>query len=37
MGNFSFGNPEEGELPPLEDVTRGLVKRQQTEKNQCIL
>jgi hypothetical protein len=27
-----FGNPEEGERPPLEAVTRKLVKTQQTEK-----
>jgi hypothetical protein len=27
-----FGNPEEGEHPPLEAVTRKLVKTQQTEK-----
>jgi hypothetical protein len=27
-----FGNPEEGERPPLEGVTRRLVKTQQAEK-----
>jgi hypothetical protein len=27
-----FGNPEEGERPPLEAVTRKLVKIQQAEK-----
>jgi hypothetical protein len=27
-----FGNPDKGELPPLEAVTRGLVKTQLTEK-----
>jgi hypothetical protein len=27
-----FGNPEEGESPPLEAVTRKLVKIQQAEK-----
>jgi hypothetical protein len=27
-----FGNPEEGECPPLEAVTRGPVEAQQTEK-----
>jgi hypothetical protein len=32
-----FGNPEEGERSPLEAVTRGLVKIQQTEKTQCVL
>jgi hypothetical protein len=26
-----FGNPEEGEHPPLEAVTKGLVKTQLTE------
>jgi hypothetical protein len=25
-----------GESPPLEAVTRGLVKRQQTKKTQCL-
>jgi hypothetical protein len=25
-----FGNPEKGECPSLEAITRGLVKRQQT-------
>jgi hypothetical protein len=28
-----FGNPEEGECPLLEAVTRILVKTQQAEKN----
>jgi hypothetical protein len=32
-----FGNPEEGERPQLEAVNRGLVKRQQTEKTNCVL
>jgi hypothetical protein len=32
-----FGNSEEGERPPLKAVTRGLVKRQQAEKTQCVL
>jgi hypothetical protein len=32
-----FGNPEEGERVSLEPVTRGLVKRQQTKKTQCVL
>jgi hypothetical protein len=32
-----FRNPEEGEHPPLESVTGGLVKREQTEKTQCVL
>jgi hypothetical protein len=27
-----FGNPEEGKRLPLEEVTRRLVKTQQTEK-----
>jgi hypothetical protein len=27
-----FGNPEEGEHPPLEAITRRLVKTQQAEK-----
>jgi hypothetical protein len=31
-----FGNPEEGERPPLEAVTRRLVKTQQTEKTYCV-
>jgi hypothetical protein len=31
-----FGNPEEMERPSLEAVARGLVKRQQTEKTQCV-
>jgi hypothetical protein len=30
-----FGNPNEGEYPPLEAVTRGTEKREQTEKTQC--
>jgi hypothetical protein len=32
-----FGNPEERKLPPLDAVTRELVKRQQTGKTQCVL
>jgi hypothetical protein len=33
-----FGNPEEGECPPLETITRRLVKTQQTEKTEvCAL
>jgi hypothetical protein len=33
-----FGNPEEGEHPPLEAATKQrLVKTQQTEKTQCML
>jgi hypothetical protein len=31
-----FGNPEEGELLPLETGTIGLVKRNQTEKIHCV-
>jgi hypothetical protein len=31
-----FEKPEEGENPLLEAVTRGLVKIQQTEKNQYV-
>jgi hypothetical protein len=31
-----FGNPEEGESPPLEAVTK-LVKRELIEKTQCVL
>jgi hypothetical protein len=27
-----FGNPEQGELPLLEDVIRGLRKTEQTDK-----
>jgi hypothetical protein len=27
-----FGSPGEGERPPLEDDTRGMVKTKQTEK-----
>jgi hypothetical protein len=30
-----FWNPDEGERPPLEALTRGLAKRQQIEKTQC--
>jgi hypothetical protein len=29
-----FGNPKEGERPMLETATRGLVKRQHTDKTQ---
>jgi hypothetical protein len=36
-GRGWFGNPEEGKRPPLEAVTRGLVKRQQTENTKCML
>jgi hypothetical protein len=32
-----LGNTEKEELPPLETVTKKLVKRQQTEKTQCVL
>jgi hypothetical protein len=32
-----FGNPDEGEHPLFETCTRGLVKRQQTEKTRCVL
>jgi hypothetical protein len=35
-GRGQFGNQKEGERPPLEAVTRGLVKRQETE-NKCVL
>jgi hypothetical protein len=31
-----FGNPEEGERPPLEAVTRGLVKTRLTKKIKCV-
>jgi hypothetical protein len=31
-----LGNLEEGERPPLEAVSRGLVKRPQTENTQCV-
>jgi hypothetical protein len=31
-----LGNPEEGEGPPLQAVTRGLVKTQMTEKTNCM-
>jgi hypothetical protein len=30
-------NPEEGERPPMEDDTRGLVKEHQSENIQCVL
>jgi hypothetical protein len=32
-----FGNPIEEERPPLKAGTRGMVKRQQTEKIKCML
>jgi hypothetical protein len=33
-----FGNPQEGERPPLEAVTRKRhVGRQQTERTYCVL
>jgi hypothetical protein len=32
-----FWKPEGGERPPLETVTRGLVKKQQTEKTRCMV
>jgi hypothetical protein len=32
-----FGNTEERERPPLETVTRGLVKTQLNEKTKCVL
>jgi hypothetical protein len=32
-----FGNPKEGERPPLEGGIRGLVKRRQTEKAHFVL
>jgi hypothetical protein len=32
-----FRNPEVGECPPLEAVTRGLVDAQQTEKTLCAI
>jgi hypothetical protein len=32
-----FGNPEVGECPPLQTVTRGLVKRQKIEKTRYVL
>jgi hypothetical protein len=32
-----FGNSKERECPPLEDVTRGLVKTQLTEKTRYVL
>jgi hypothetical protein len=32
-----FGFPEEGKYLPLEAVTRGLVKGQQTEKTRYVL
>jgi hypothetical protein len=32
-----FVNPEEGEHRPLEADTKGLVKREQTYKNKCML
>jgi hypothetical protein len=32
-----FRNPEEGELPSLEAVTRGLVKTRLTKKTYCLL
>jgi hypothetical protein len=30
-------NPEEGEHPPLEDITRGLGMTQMTERTKCML
>jgi hypothetical protein len=35
LGEFRI--PEEGKYPPLEAVTRGLVKGQQTEKTRYVL
>jgi hypothetical protein len=32
-----FWKPDEGERPPLKVGTRGVVKRQQTEKTKCVL
>jgi hypothetical protein len=32
-----FGNLKEVEGPPLKAVTRGLMKRQQTDKIKCVL
>jgi hypothetical protein len=32
-----FGNPEEREYSPLEAVTRGLGKPEQTEETKCVL
>jgi hypothetical protein len=31
-----FGNPEEVSCLPLQEMTRGLVKTQQTEKTLCV-
>jgi hypothetical protein len=31
LARRQFGNPEEGECPPLEASTRGVVMRQQTD------
>jgi hypothetical protein len=32
-----FGNPEEGECPPLKPITRGMVKKQQNETTVYVL
>jgi hypothetical protein len=33
---LQFGKAEEGENPPLEAGTRGMLNRQQAKKTQCV-
>lgn len=36
-GCSQFRNPAEGDLPPFEAGTIGLVKRQETDNTKCVL